>query len=131
MARADEKQRPVATVSEVQDAGPRRFERERDGKRRGSSERSPRKFSNESGTVSHEIGMVRLSLSMGRAHGIRPNDVVGAIAYHADIPGNTIGKIFIEDQRTLVDVPENLVNQVLSKAGKYSLRRQPFTVERV
>jgi ATP-dependent RNA helicase DeaD len=131
LARSDEKQRPVAAVSAVQDTGPRRFERERDGKRRSSSDRSPRKFSNESGTVSHESGMVRISMSMGRAHGIRPNDVVGAIAYHADIPGSTIGKIFIEDQRTLVDVPEHLVNQVLSKAGKYSLRRQPFTVERV
>jgi ATP-dependent RNA helicase DeaD len=136
LARSDEKQRPVAAVSDVQDAGPRRYSQkagagERDGKRRSYSDRQPRKFSNESGTVSHEIGMVRLSLSMGRAHGIRPNDVVGAIAYHADIPGSTIGKIFIEDQRTLVDVPENLVNQVLSKAGKYSLRRQPFTVERV
>jgi ATP-dependent RNA helicase DeaD len=74
--------------------------------------------------------MVRLSLNMGRAHGIRPNDVVGAIAYHADIPGSTIGKIFIEDNHTLVDVPENLVNQILSKAGKYSLRKQAFTVER-
>ena len=28
------------------------------------------------------------------------------------------------------DVPENLVNQILSKAGKYSLRKQAFTVER-
>jgi ATP-dependent RNA helicase DeaD len=136
LARADEKQRPVATVSEVQDVRPQRYPRksefsERDGKRQDGSDRRSRKTSNDSGTVSHEIGMVRLSLSMGRAHGIRPNDVVGAIAYHADIPGNTIGKIFIEDQRTLVDVPENLVSQVLSKAGKYSLRRQPFTVERV
>jgi ATP-dependent RNA helicase DeaD len=130
LARADEKQRPVAVISEVQEAPRPRYER--DGKRGASSDRRPRGgFSNNSGTVSHEIGMVRLSLSMGRAHGIRPNDVVGAIAFHADIPGNTIGKIFIEDQRTLVDVPENLVSQVLSKAGKYSLRRQPFTVERV
>jgi ATP-dependent RNA helicase DeaD len=137
LARADEKQRPVASVAEVQDTGPRRYPQkagagDRDGKRQKISSRERGSFSRESaGSVSHESGMVRLSLSMGRAHGIRPNDVVGAIAYHADIPGSTIGKIFIEDQRTLVDVPENLVNQVLSKAGKYSLRRQPFTVERV
>ena len=124
LARADEKQRPVAAVSEVPEKAPRRYER--------SSEHSPRRggYSDRGDTTSHEVGMVRLSLNMGRAHGIRPNDVVGAIAYHADIPGSTIGKIFIEDQRTLVDVPENLVSQVLSKAGKYSLRRQPFTVER-
>ena len=129
LARADEKQRPVANVSEVQEVRHRRDDRE--GKRWDPSDRQHRKNSNDNGITSHEIGMVRLSLSMGRSHGIRPNDVVGAIAYHADIPGSTIGKIFIEDQRTLVDVPENLVNQVLSKAGKYSLRRQPFTVERI
>jgi ATP-dependent RNA helicase DeaD len=56
--------------------------------------------------------------------------VVGAIAFHADIPGSTIGKIYIEDTHTLLDVPENLVNQILAKAGKYSLRKQAFTVER-
>ncbi len=82
------------------------------------------------GGKSHESGMVRLNISIGRAHGIRPSDVVGAIAYHADIPGNSIGKIFIEDQHTLVDVPENLVEQVLSKKGKYTIRKQNFTVEK-
>jgi ATP-dependent RNA helicase DeaD len=56
--------------------------------------------------------------------------VVGAIAFHADIPGSTIGKIYIEDQHTLVDVPENLVPQVLAKTGKYLIRKQAFTVER-
>ena len=74
--------------------------------------------------------MVRLSMSMGRSHGVRPADVVGAIAFHADIPGSTIGKIFIEDQHTLVDVPETLVSQVLAKTGKYVIRKQAFTVER-
>jgi ATP-dependent RNA helicase DeaD len=125
LARANEKQRPVAEVSEVQDRPVRRYERNTE---RGSHRDSRRGA--DRGTISHESGMVRLSLNMGRAHGIRPNDVVGAIAYHADIPGSTIGKIFIEDTHTLVDVPENLVNQILSKAGKYSLRKQAFTVER-
>jgi ATP-dependent RNA helicase DeaD len=125
-ARANEKQRQVAAVSEVQDRPVRHYERNTE---RGSH-RDSRRGVADRGTVSHESGMVRLSLNMGRAHGIRPNDVVGAIAYHADIPGSTIGKIFIEDNHTLVDVPENLVNQILSKAGKYSLRKQAFTVER-
>jgi ATP-dependent RNA helicase DeaD len=70
-----------------------------------------------------------MTMSMGRSQGIRPADVVGAIAYHADIPGSTIGRIFIEESHTLVDVPEQFVDQVLSRAGKYSIRKQPFTVE--
>ncbi len=79
---------------------------------------------------SHEAGMVRLTLNIGKAHGIRPGDVVGAIAYHADIPGSTIGKIYIDEQHTLLDVPENLAGQVLAKTGKYMIRKQAFTVER-
>ena len=35
--------------------------------------------------------MVRLLLDVGKAQGIRPNDIVGSIAYQANIPGNTIG----------------------------------------
>ena len=93
----------------------------------GSREGFPRtKF----GSTSNEPGMVRMTINMGKMHGIRPSDVVGAIAYHADIPGNTLGKIFIEEQHTLVDVPEQFVGQVLAKAGKYSIRKQAFTVEK-
>jgi ATP-dependent RNA helicase DeaD len=122
LARASEKQPPVAPVNEVQERPARRTgQRAERASQRGLADRA---------TVSHESGMVRLTMNMGRAHGIRPNDVVGAIAYHADIPGSTIGKIFIEDTHTLLDVPENLVSQILSKAGKYSLRKQAFTVER-
>ncbi len=130
MARADEKQRPIAPVSEVKKEArePRKFERGgerkfgRNGRHEGRSDRRSK--------VSHEQGMVRVSMSLGRAHGIRPADVVGTIAYHADIPGNTIGKIFIEDQHTFVDVPESLVGKVLSKKVDYKFRRQPVTVEK-
>jgi len=118
LARAEEKQRPIASVEPVQEIGPRRYERS--GRGRSFSDRE---------TVSHEAGMVRLSLSMGRLHGIRPNDVVGTIAFHADIPGQAIGKIHIQDKYTLVDVPEQFVTQVLAKSGDYRIRRQPVNVK--
>ena len=74
--------------------------------------------------------MVRVSMSLGRADGIRPADVVGTLAYHADIPGHTIGKIFIENDHTFVDVPEPLVGKVLSKKVDYKFRKQPVRVEK-
>jgi ATP-dependent RNA helicase DeaD len=132
MARADEKQRPIDPVSEVKKSEhmPRKFEREdvdsrlrRRGVRR---EERPNRHSK----VSHEQGMVRILMSLGRADGIRPADVVGTLAYHADIPGNTIGKIFIENDHTFVDVPESLVGKVLSKKVDYKFRRQAVTVEK-
>jgi ATP-dependent RNA helicase DeaD len=131
MARADEKQRPIAPVSEVkkETREPRKFER--GGERKfGRNGRRHEVRSDRRSKVSHEQGMVRVSMSLGRAHGIRPADVVGTIAYHADIPGNTIGKIFIEDDHTFVDVPESLVGKVLSKKVDYKFRRQPVTVEK-
>jgi ATP-dependent RNA helicase DeaD len=130
MARADEKQRPIDPVSEVkkEERKPRKFDRngkrkfERNGRR---GERPDRRAK-----VSHEQGMVRISMSLGRADGIRPADIVGTLAYHADIPGNTIGKIFIEDKHSFVDVPESLIGKVLSKNADYKFRKQTVTVEK-
>ncbi len=154
IARGDEKQRPIAPITELNEIRPARPVRG-GGVRRDFAEKRPyaekhavtatekhnperpARIKNHEGfpgakfgVKSNEPGMVRLTMSMGKVHGIRPSDVVGAIAYHADIPGNTIGKIYIEDQHTLVDVPEQFVGQVLAKAGKYSIRKQAFTVEK-
>ena len=130
MARADEKQRPIEPVSEVkkEERKPRKFERENGRKSRRNDRRGKRP--DRRSKVSHEQGMVRVSMSLGRADGIRPADVVGTIAYHADIPGYTIGKIFIENDHTFVDVPESLVGKVLSKKVDYKFRRQPVMVEK-
>ena len=130
MARADEKQRPIEPVSEVkkEERKPRKFERENGRKSRRNDRRGERP--DRRSKVSHEQGMVRVSMSLGRADGIRPADVVGTIAYHADIPGYTIGKIFIENDHTFVDVPESLVGKVLSKKVDYKFRRQPVMVEK-
>ncbi|GAB4422228.1 MAG: DEAD/DEAH box helicase [Anaerolineales bacterium] len=133
MARASEKQRPIDPVSEVKKAErkPRKFDRESKESRfnrrglRHSGKRSDRRS-----TVSHEQGMVRVSMNLGRADGIRPADIVGTIAYHAEIPGRKIGKIFIEDKHSFVDVPEALAGKVLSNKVDYKFRRQAVTIEK-
>jgi ATP-dependent RNA helicase DeaD len=127
VARAEERQRPIAPVSEVKQREPeqrRHRDRDRDRDRRRDSHRSRP----ERREASHEAGMVRLTLNAGKVHGVRPNDVVGTIAHHANIPGHTIGAIRIRDHHTLVDVPEDLVPQVLAKAGQYQIRKRAITV---
>ncbi len=126
LARAEEKQRPIPPVQEASfdhaDGGRERARRERrtphEARRKGNDR------------ASHEAGMVRLRLGRGKTHGLRPNDVVGMIAYHAGIPGHTIGKISIQEQHTLVDVPQQFVTQVLAKANSYRLHKQTITIER-
>ena len=61
---------------------------------------------------------------MGRKHGIRPNDIVGAIAAHGRIPGSSIGEIHIQDEHALVDVPQELVDQVLVNPKPMHIRKQ-------
>lgn len=130
VARAEEKERPIDPINEVQEFRPREERRDvRPWTRRDASrQEGPRQGR---GGESHEPGMVRLTMSAGRVHGIRPNDVVGAIAFHANIPGHTIGAIRIQEDRTLVDVPQQYVTQVLAKGDGYRIRKHVVRVERV
>lgn len=76
-----------------------------------------------------EEGMVRLRMNLGKMHGIRPGDVVGAIASETGIPGKSIGAIDIRDKHTLVDVAEKHVKKVLqASTGQYQLRGKPMTL---
>ena len=68
-------------------------------------------------STSREAGYVRVALDAGRDAGVRVGQIVGAIAGTADIPGTALGKILIQDQQTLVDVPEEFVGRVLSAPG--------------
>jgi ATP-dependent RNA helicase DeaD len=136
LARAEEKQRPIEPISNVKPRSRHKPSRKKDRQRdyrqkqmrtKGKNGRKPNHRSKES----HEEGMVRLSLGIGKKFGARPSDVVGAIASHANIPGRTIGKIFIQDQHTLVDVEAQYVSRVLGKTGSYRVRQhENITIER-
>ena len=135
IVRESEKQRPIESIGEVREwnsrrdpRGPRSSRNSRYNRDKGRGRKSVRE--NFSTKHSHESGMVRLNLDKGRSDGLRPSDVVGMIAHHANIPGKVIGAIHIQDQQTMVDVPEQFVDQVLSKNGTYKLRKEALAVER-
>jgi len=130
IARADEKQRPIAEIGEVKsDRHEKDFsrggKRESFGRREGSEKGSNMR---RRGDASHEEGMIRLKMNKGKMHGVRPSDIVGTIAFHANIPGYTIGKIRIEDKVTFVDVPEDVVEQVLKQSGNYRIGKEKFAL---
>lgn len=75
-----------------------------------------------------EEGMVRLFIDVGRRHHISPGDIVGAIANEADIPGKAIGAIDVNDRFTLVDVPNEFVEQVLKRMKRSRIRKQNMNV---
>lgn len=124
MARGEEKQRPIASLTAV---SPEQVEQAERRSERLSKNKEPHRNS-KGHTLLHERGMVRLTMNAGKLHGLRPNDVVGTIAYHADIPGSTIGAIRIQDEFTFLDIPERFVSQVLANTGNYRVRQQRLEV---
>jgi ATP-dependent RNA helicase DeaD len=76
-----------------------------------------------------EPGMVTLWMNLGNTHGLRPGDVVGAIASEVGIPGRAIGEIDIRSDHTFVDVLEKHVRAVLrSSDGQYFLHGKSVTL---
>jgi ATP-dependent RNA helicase DeaD len=79
-------------------------------------------------TPGAETGMVRLFINAGRNDGIRPADIVGAIANEAGVPGKSIGAIDIYDDFTFVDIPAEYQAQVLSGLSGAMLRSRQAEV---
>jgi ATP-dependent RNA helicase DeaD len=71
-----------------------------------------------------EEDMVRLFVDVGRSHRISPADLVGAIANEGGVPGKAIGAIDIYDRFTFVDIPSELVEQVLNAMSNTRIRGQ-------
>lgn len=123
IARAEEKQRPIEPVAQVMD----REKVQRTGRKFQDRPMMNQNFSRNS--TSHEAGMVRLTMDVGKNHGLRPSDIVGAIAAQASIPGSVIGKIRIQDNNTQVDVPEEYLTRLLEKSRPVVIRKQRISLQ--
>lgn len=77
-----------------------------------------------------EEGMSRLFITVGRLEGLRPTDLVGAIANEANIPGNTIGAIDIMDHCSFVEVPSDVADRVVQALKRATLRGRRVRVEK-
>jgi len=75
-------------------------------------------------------GMTRLFVGLGRNAGVRPQDLVGAIAGESQVRGREIGAIEIADRFSLVEVPESAVNQVIAALRATTIKGRKTTVRR-
>ncbi|RLC96958.1 MAG: RNA helicase [Chloroflexi bacterium] len=118
MARKGMSNQPLAKITPVEfkESSSKKRHGKKGSHRNGKSNRQGHFQRSASG---QEIGMVRLSINRGRIHGIRPGEIVGGIASRADIPGNGIGRITINEKSTLIDVQKEYVPAVLKKSGSY------------
>jgi ATP-dependent RNA helicase DeaD len=67
-------------------------------------------------------GMTRLFVAAGRRAGVRPGDLVGAIAGESGLTGRDIGAIEIADAFSLVEVPEERADEVIAALRRTTIR---------
>ena len=77
-----------------------------------------------------EGSKARIFFGAGKKAGIRPADLVGAIAGEAQVLSNLIGPIQITESFSVVDVPEELAEKVIAAVGAGGLRGKKVTVRR-
>jgi ATP-dependent RNA helicase DeaD len=68
-----------------------------------------------SGPQSHEPGMVRLTLGVGRDHGVQAGDVLGVIVGITKLPKEIVGVIRLQTKQAFVDIAEEHADLVASK----------------
>jgi ATP-dependent RNA helicase DeaD len=76
------------------------------------------------------LEMTRLFISAGKKLKIRPGDIVGAIAGEAGIDSDLIGAVTISDRHTVVEVPEEFADSIVSALSASTLRGNKVKVRR-
>ncbi len=74
--------------------------------------------------------MVRVFIGSGKTANMRPADLVGAIANEAGIEAKSIGSIEIAEKYSLVELPEELVDDVIKALRSTTIKGKKQTVRR-
>jgi ATP-dependent RNA helicase DeaD len=86
----------------------------------------PRTGAGSDGPKPRRASGTRLFIGLGRAAGIRPQDLVGAIAGETSLKGRDVGAIEIFDKFSLVDVPDESAGEVVDSLKRTLIRgRKP------
>lgn len=83
-----------------------------------------------------EQGMETYRIEVGHRHGVKPANIVGAIANEAGLDSRHIGRILIHDDHSTLDLPEQMPKHVLQQLKKVwvsgqQLQMQKMIVERI
>ena len=60
-------------------------------------------------------GMERFRIEVGLTHGVRPGNIVGAIANEAGLDGSNIGRVSIYDEFSTVDLPLGMPREIFQR----------------
>ena len=76
-------------------------------------------------------GMETFRIEVGSTHGIKPSNVVGAIANEAGIEGVHIGRIDIREDHSFVDLPEGMPKPIFKLLQKVLVAGRELRISKV
>ena len=97
-----------AKTKERSDAG---RDRDRDRGRDGDGDRASMK---RKGSAAVQGSMQRYRIEVGKDHGAKPGNIVGAIANEAGLNGKEIGQIDMHGEFSIVDLPKGMPDEVFN-----------------
>lgn len=93
---------------------------------------SPRpERSREPGSGATDTGMERFRLEVGLEHGVKPGNIVGAIANEAEIESEYIGRIEIFDDHSTVQLPEGMPKEIFKHLKSVWVSGQRLQISRL
>ena len=109
------------------------FEREPREPRGARSDRAPR-ARKERGSAQHgsaDIPMETYRLAVGRQHGVKAGDIVGALVNEAELEKAWIGRIDLRDDHSFVDLPTGMPPRTHQHLARVRVRHQPLKLQLV
>ena len=82
------------------------------GSRRDREERSERRPRRDRDSHEKEEGLQTYRIEVGHDHGVKPGNIVGAIANEAGIDSKHMGRIQINDDYSTIDLPEGMPKDI-------------------
>jgi len=78
-----------------------------------------------------EFGMETYRIEVGHQHGVKPANIVGAIANEAGLESRYIGRIDIHDDYSVLDLPADMPRELLQHLKKVWVSGQQLQMRRV
>ena len=117
---------PVAAAPREREPG--RTRDRNDKPKRPEREARPRRGARRDRPSDEDV--TRLYIALGRRAGIRPADLVGAIANEAGIDARAVGSIEIADRFSIVEVPDDSADDIIGALRSTTIRGRRVMVRR-
>ena len=112
---------------------PKRARKERNDRseRQGNRDRNRGDKPKRSRSHSSDIKMELFRIEVGNSHGVKPGNIVGAIANETGIDGDHIARIKIEENYSTVELPAGMPKELFQELKKVRVAGQQLNISTV